>query len=364
MPCCLQDTVLRFAGVVVAADERLLAALHRSVTGFANVPFGALEVMPTTGLAHDHIIVHGTDWLLRVPRQSQMRLSAWDNLRYQVACFERMYDSGHTPRCHLVIEPTVDIPMGALLVDHIRGRALKAPSDMPLVATALAAIHALPLPATVHRGPLLNQQDPLAETFNEVCTQAQFLGLADLAPASLSRIRCELTLAERDVKTLPVSPVALVSFDAHPGNFVIDNNQRAYLVDLEKGRYGGAGFDLAHASLYTSTTWDRSSYAVMSAKEIQQFYTDWRNAMPAALAAHWQPYLMPMRRLMWLWSVTWCAKWQVQSSAALMSAKHTAENTEDWSADNTDAGLVAHIRERVSHYLAPDTIELVCRDWN
>jgi hypothetical protein len=102
----------------------------------------------------------------------------------------------------------------------------------------------------------------------------------------------------------------------------------------------------------------------MSAKEIQQFYTDWRNAMPAALAAHWQPYLMPMRRLMWLWSVTWCAKWQVQSSAALMSAKHTAENTEDWSADNTDAGLVAHIRERVSHYLAPDTIELVCRDWN
>lgn len=345
------------------ADLPALVALHQAVSRFVDVRLESLMVMPTTGLAHDHIIIDGTDLLLRVPRQSQMQLAAKDNLYYQAACFERMRDSGHTPVCHYVIDPCSDIPMGALVVDHIRGRALNAPLEMQLVAKTLASIHALPLPEVSRRAPLLNQLNPMTETLQEVRGQAQYLERASLSETSLAMIKSELLLAGKSVESLPVSPVALISFDAHPGNFVVDNNDSAYLVDLEKGRYGGAGFDLAHASLYTSTTWDCNSYAELTAAQVQQFYRDWAAAMPATLAAQWQPYLLPMRRLMWLWSVTWCAKWRVESQRDLKSGKHTAVNTEDWSEGNTDAALVAHVRERVAHYLDAETIERVCADW-
>lgn len=343
--------------------NKLLPALHHAIRDLADVPLSALQVMPTSGLAHNHVIVDGTDWLLRVPRQSQMRLDAARNLRYQQTCFERMSSSGHTPKCHFAITPDESVPMGALLVDRIYGNTLTAPDDMAFVAKALAAIHQLPLPVHTDRAPLVDQADPMRETLEEVLTQAEYLQTAELEADSLSQIQTELNAANHDVSNLPVSPVALISFDAHPGNFIVDNNQHAWLVDLEKGRYGGAGFDLAHASLYTSTTWDTASYSELTDAQIKAFYQTWLDAMPSNLAESWQPYLLPMRRLMWLWSITWCAKWRVESAGDLKQNKHHTENTEDWSAENTDQNLIRHVRNRVDHYLLPDTIERVRHDW-
>jgi hypothetical protein len=60
---------------------------------------------------------------------------------------------------------------------------------------------------------------------------------------------------------------------------------------------------------------------------------------------------VPLRRAMWLWSMTWCAKWRVLSGAG---AKADSDG-EDWAADNSEAALIAHVRGRVDHYLAPDT---------
>lgn len=344
--------------------EIQLPALHQAIQHLVDVDITALAVMPTTGLAHDHVTIAGTDWLLRVPRQSQMRLNATENLTYQKTCFERMSASGYTPRCHLYITPSDDLPMGALLVDRIHGEVLQLPGQLNLAADALAAIHALPLAEPDQRAPLIDQADPMADTLSEVRTQAEYLPQAQLHPESVKMIKDELKAAKRDVEQLPVSPVALASFDAHPGNFIVDEKtQRAYLVDLEKGRYGGAGFDLAHASLYTSTTWDTTTYAELSADDIRNFYAAWSAAMPEQLSDQWQPYLLPMRRLMWLWSITWCAKWQVESTQKIKADKNVIANAEDWSADNTDDALIAHVRNRVSHYLEPATIERVRADW-
>ncbi len=343
--------------------ENLLPALHHVIRDVADVPLDALKMMPTSGLAHDHVTIDGTDWLLRVPRQSQMQFDAAHNLIYQQTCFERMSVSGHTPNCHLAINPNETLPMGALLVDRIYGKTLQAPEQLATAAQALAAIHQLPLPEITERAPLINQQNPMRETLKEVLSQAAYLHKAELTAASLDQIEMEINAAERDVSTLPKSPVALISFDAHPGNFIVDDNNHAWLVDLEKGRYGGAGFDLAHASLYTSTTWDVATYAELTAAEIKAFYQTWLDAMPTDLANQWQPFLLPMRRLMWLWSITWCAKWRVESAADLKTNKHSSGNTEDWSADNTNAALIEHVRNRVDHYLLSETIERVRGDW-
>lgn len=346
----------------------LLPALHRALIalpGFSDLPLSALAPLPTTGLAHDHVTLAGRDLLLRVPRQSQMRLNARDNLDYQAACFRRMSRGGHTPDCHAVLTPSDDLPMGALLVERIDGTVLRAPAELPAAARALASIHSLPLPPEAERVPLVDQADPMADTLAEVQEQAGFLDMAALHPESHAMIRAELIAAEADAARLAPAPPVLISFDAHPGNFLVDRQGRAVLVDVEKGRYGGAGFDLAHATLYTSTTWDVATYSEPSRTEVDGFYDAWRAAMPAALAGALDPYLMPMRRLMWLWSVTWCAKWRVQSGTARRGAQQSAADTEDWSAENTaDTALIAHVKDRVDCYLSPEIVARVRLDWH
>ncbi len=344
-------------------DAPAASGFKKQISRIADVNRDDLSLMPGRGLAHDHWIINGTDLLLRVPKQSQMGLSAEENLFYQQCCFERMQPSGHTPVCFASIKPAAELPMGALLVQRIYGRDLQSEKDFDLIAQALAAIHSLPVLASNNRAPLLNQQNSLQSTLAEIETQAVFLSQAHIDADSLSVIEAELVIARSEVARLAAPPVCLISFDAHPGNYIIDANDRAVLVDLEKGRYGGCGFDLAHASLYTSTTWDISINIELSQQALQSFYATWNGHVPETMAEAMSNYLIPMRRLMWLWSVTWCAMWQVESKVSALQQKDQRDNTRDWAAENNPDTLIAHVRERVHHYLQPEVISGICEDF-
>ena len=132
---------------------------------------------------------------------------------------------------------------------------------------------------------------------------------------------------------------------------------RAMLVDLEKCRYSHAPLDLAHATLYTSTTWDVASSAVLSVDELAAAYADWSREMGPSASA-WNDWHLPLRRAMWLWSISWCAKWRVASRAA--SAATVAG--EDWSVELSEPALIAHVRSRVDHYLSRQTVERVLHE--
>ncbi len=328
-----------------------------------------LLLLPTTGLAHDHILIGETGLVLRVPRQSQLSLDAHANLIYQQACFERAEPSGHTPRLFGAIDPQPDIPMGALVVEYIEGSPVGLPDGMPNAARTLARLHALPLPPQNERPPLKAPADPVGDTLNEVLTQAKFLRAATstVATDSIRQIEEEIAWATGFASAADPAPVTLISFDAHPGNFIQEpgpsDQARAVLVDLEKARYGVPGFDLAHASLYTSTTWDVASYAELSPDTVCAFYNTWMETISTGLKESMRPWLLPCRRIMWLWSVTWCAKWSVESGKSLLESKHVTGSTEDWSADNTDRSLVEHVANRVTTYLDPSIIDHVRQDW-
>ena len=75
----LAGNVSVFTSTPDAGIDTLLA--HRAV--LATVKESDLSLMVTKGLAHDHWAIDGTDFLLRVPKQSQMGLSACENLHYQ-----------------------------------------------------------------------------------------------------------------------------------------------------------------------------------------------------------------------------------------------------------------------------------------
>lgn len=342
----------------MSEEPSRIERVREALAARLRVPLEYLVPLPDTGLAHDHVTIGETGTLARVPKQSQMGLEPSANLAYQAACFERASASGHAPRLHDVLPPDGALPMGGLVVEKIEGRPLSLPADLDALADALAAIHAQPLPDPVHRAPLKAPDDPLADTFSEVSVQSAFLADAGLPPDAESQIRAELRAAEETLARPDRPPVSLIAFDAHPGNYLIDATGRAILVDLEKARYGAAPFDLAHASLYTSTTWDVDSRTVLSRDEVEEFHDRWLGAVPDDLANGCRTWLLPLRRVMWLWSVTWCAKWRVQSAPSALTG-----STENWSAELSEDALVAHVAGRVADYLDPETITRVRADW-
>ncbi|MDO8888429.1 MAG: hypothetical protein Q7V16_07595 [Hydrogenophaga sp.] len=338
------------------AIQRLRLALQAARHPAADRP---LVPLPDKGLAHDHVRLEGTGWLARIPKQSQLGLSGQDNLDYQRACFERAAASGHTPALQGVLPPSEPLPRGALLVQSIVGRPARLPVDLPALAAALASIHALPLPEAASRAPLLNAADPLRALVHEIDAQAAHLGAAGLSVPVLTAIEGERQRLLACVLGTDRPARCLIAFDAHPGNFIVQPDGRAVLVDLEKCRYAYPGLDMAHATLYTSTTWDLDTRAVLSVDEVLGFYATWAGAV-GPMAAIARPWHGVLRRAMWLWSITWCAKWRALS----VEAARTGADGEDWSSQRSEAALVDHVRNRVDHYLSTEVVAEVLEGFN
>ncbi|XKH60674.1 aminoglycoside phosphotransferase family protein [Halomonas sediminis] len=321
----------------------LAAELHQ-----AGIAFHNLDPMPDTGLAHDHIWIsrEGADWVARLPKQSQMNLPPQANLDYQAACYQRTSQGGHTPHFHGMLAPSESLPRGALLVEAIDGRLARLPQDLALIAKALASLHSLPLPPRAQRMPLLAPADPWGAMRNEVEVQARWLESACLPREVIRAIQAELAALPKGLEE--ASP-SLISFDTHPGNFLVTPDNRAILVDLEKCRYGLPGIDLAHTSLYTSTTWDITNRAILDSEQVLAFYRGWQAAMPESVSAE---TLLACRRATWLWSLTWCAKWR----ASHLETRDARQRGEDWSFELSDDNLITHVRDRVDHYLSQDAI--------
>ena len=331
--------------------ERLAAAMAQARLRWAGAE---LELLPDSGLAHTHVRLVGHSALARIPKQSQMKLAADANLAYEAACFERVVRSGHTPALLSVLPPSAALPRGALIVEEIVGRAAVLPGDLASIVTALARIHQLPLPDKEARAPLVAAADPMTELLAEIEAQAAYLDAAKIDKAARCCIDAEIDRYRSLCAQPSRPPLSLILFDAHPGNFLVRDDGRAVLVDLEKCRYGHASLDLARATLYTSTTWDMASSAVLGVNAVAGAYAAWSREMGASAAAS-QDWHLPLRRAMWLWSVTWCAKWRVASTAA----RSVAAEGEDWSAQLSQPALIAHVRGRVDHYLSTAIVERV-----
>jgi hypothetical protein len=346
-------TGMKDAGV---QEKRLLEGLRAGLAvKYPTWAQAGLEPLQDVGLAHLHVRLAGTGVLARIPKQSQVGLPPAANLRHQQACFERAQPSGRTPRLLGILAPGAALPRGALLVEEIVGRRAALPGDLEAIAMSLAAVHGLALPPVDARQPLPDAGDPLRELHAEISAQAAHVPAAGLDEEVAVAIRDELQALDALVSQPARPPGCLIAFDAHPGNFLLRHDGRAVLVDLEKCRYGPCSLDLAHASLYTSTTWDLSASAILSPEEVAGFYAAWERASDARLAEACRPWHVPLRRAMWLWSLTWCCKWRALSG----QPPRRLEQGEDWSATHSDAVLVRHVRERVDHYLSPPAVSRV-----
>ena len=155
-------------------DAARLAAL-RALPGLADLEAGSLEPAGFTGMAHEHVRLKGKGLILRIPRVSQWGLPAEVNLAYQASAFRRAAASGHSPLLSALLPPGPALPMGALLVEEIRGRKVRLPDDLPAMALCLSRIHHLPLPAAQARRPLLSPEPALAQMLATIELQSGFI---------------------------------------------------------------------------------------------------------------------------------------------------------------------------------------------
>lgn len=311
--------------------------------------------MREKGIAHAHYQLPG-GFVLRVPRLSQWALAPADNLAYQEACFRRAEPSGATPRLHAVLPVGAGLPRGALLVEDIAGRPPRLPDDLPALAAALARLHAVPLPAPAGRPPLVDhaRTGPIAGTLAVIERQAPALEADGTPAATRDALLAELAWARQlAARTVAADqPISLAGTDTHPGNFILRANGEAVLVDLEKALYGSPAIDLAHCSLPTSTTWDLDVQAVLSRAEIIAFYRSYLAQIDPLLAARLRPFLAVSRRLTWLRTMMWCARWRV-----------AAASSPDWSEERVDPILLAHIRRRVAAFFDPEAVAAMRGEW-
>jgi aminoglycoside phosphotransferase (APT) family kinase protein len=316
------------------------------------------EALPATGTAHGHTRL-GDGRLARIAYAYEGDPTAAARLHVQAEAFRCLQPAGRTPRLHEVIEPQPGLPGGALIVDFIDGRAPHLPDQLDAMAETLAAIHALPLPPAT--SPIPRQTDPFLETLAAVeTTAARFLDKAVPDPGARAELADELRLMRGMAPSLGKrpQPLTVALADSHPGNFIVDRSGTAWFVDLEKVHVGSPAIDLAHATLPTSTLWHPDVGKLLRRGDVQSFYDDYRARLDRENAEALAPWLQPMRRLTWLRTTAFMARWRVETRSPRDSA-----NAGQWSDSGLEPRMKQHIDVRIDYCFRRDVIRSIRSEW-
>jgi hypothetical protein len=314
--------------------------------------------LPATGTAHGHVrLADGR--LARIAYAYEDDPTAAARLHVQAEGFCHLQPAGRTPRLHEVIEPQPGLPGGALIVDYIDGHSPGLPGELDAMAETLAAIHSLPLPAD--GSPIPRLKNPFLETLDGIELNAtRFLDKAVPDPGSRAEIAEELTLMRgmaREVGTR-AQPLTMALADTHPGNFIVDRAGIAWFVDLEKVHVGSAAIDLAHATLPTSTLWASADGRPLTSDEVKGFHATYLDLIGRTEADALRPWLVPMRRLTWLRTTLFMARWRLQTRAP-----RDPSDPSQWSDAGLDPSIRALYDRRIDQCFDRAAIQAIRAEW-
>ncbi len=314
--------------------------------------------LPATGTAHGHVrLADGK--LARVAYAHEGDASAAGRLQAQAAAFRHLAPAGRTPQLHEVIAPRGGLPGGALIVDFIEGRAPHLPDELVALAETLARIHGLPLPPASSSIP--RQNNPFLQTLEGIeLNAARFLDKAMADPAARAEIVDELQALRAMAPALgrQTQPLTVALADSHPGNFIIDRAGIAWFVDLEKVHVGSPAIDLAHATLPTSTLWHPDVGTTISREDVRAFEESYLARLANGQAKALRPWLVPMRRLTWLRTTLFMARWRVETRSP-----RDPSNPSQWSDSGLAPHMKAHIDARIDQCFARDSIRVIRAEW-
>ncbi len=316
------------------------------------------EELPATGTAHGHVRLKDGR-LARIAYAYEDDPTAAARLHLQAEAFRHLAPAGRTPQLYEVVEPQPGLPGGALIVDFIEGRAPRLPDELDTMADTLARLHSLPLPRA--SSPIPWQDNPFRTTLEVVEQGAQrFLDKAVTEPGARAEIVEELGLMQGMAATLASQsqPLSIALADTHPGNFIVDRAGTAWFVDLEKVHVGSPVIDLAHATLPTSTVWHPDVGKVLSLAEVKGFYDSYLAKVGETRAAELLPSLQPMRRLTWLRTTMFMARWKVQTEAP-----RDPSDPSQWSDAGLEPAMKVHLQARIDQCFDRGSIRALRAEW-
>src|SRR5882757_3294944 len=335
-----------------------MRAVRKTMTDDFLAALRAGAALPATGTAHGHVRLPG-GLLARVAYANEGDPTAAARLHEQAEAFRHLAPAGRTPKLHDVIEPRAGLPGGALVVDFIEGRAPHLPGELDAMAETLARIHALPLPPA--SAPIPRQNNPFLETLEGIELNAmRFLDKAVPDSGSRAEIAEELRAMRGMALALgkQAQPLTVALADTHPGNFIVDRSGVAWFVDLEKVHVGSPAIDLAHATLLTSTLWHPDVGAMLSRDDVQAFHKNYLARLSTKQVEALRPWIVPMRRLTWLRTTLFMARWRVETRTLRDPA-----NTTQWSDSGLDPKMKRHIDALIDQCFARETIRSIRSEW-
>jgi aminoglycoside phosphotransferase (APT) family kinase protein len=316
------------------------------------------EPLPAIGTAHGHVRLRDGR-LARIAYAHEGDQTAAARLHAQAEAFRHLEPAGRTPRLHSEVEPRPGLPGGALIVDFIDGRAPRLPDELDAMADTLARIHSLPLPPAA--SPIPRQTNPFLETLEAIESNAmRFLDKAVADSGSRAEIAEELRLMRGMALAFAkrAQPLSIALADTHPGNFIVDRAGLAWFVDLEKVHVGSPAIDLAHATLATSTLWHPDIGRVLAPEEVGRFYDAYLAKVGTRRAAELQQWLQPMRRLTWLRTTLFMARWRVQTRSP-----RDLSDPGQWSDAGLEPAMKAHINAVIDRCFGRETIRAIRAEW-
>jgi aminoglycoside phosphotransferase (APT) family kinase protein len=337
--------------------DALLAALKERPR-FANLTPEDLEPLPAIGTAHGHVRLPG-GLIARVAYAYEGDAGAAGRLETQAAAFRLLASSKCTPALHDIVPPRPGLPGGALIVDRIEGHVPVLPRDLGAIAATLAVVHSMKKPPAA--SPLPRQKNPFLETLEAIEQNAlRFLDKAVPDSGARAEIAEELRLMRGMALAFAKrrQPLTIALADTHPGNFIVTPDGTAWFVDLEKVHLGSPAIDLAHATLPTSTLWHPEVGQILTPGQVAGFYAHYLARIGKARAAALEPWLMPMRRLTWLRTTLFMARWRVQTHGP-----RDAADPSQWSDAGLEPRMRAHVDARIDQCFDRDMIRQIRSEW-
>lgn len=273
-----------------------------------------LSLMKGRGLAHDHINLGDTGWLLRVPRGNQLGMGDADYLALQENIYASMAASQSTPQVMGVIEPGENLPHGALIVERIVGRDIRYESDLSAVAECLARIHRMPVPQDTGliekaSAPLGSQKFLLEVVFNESFKNA---ALPQDTRLMLQEERASVLDSIQRLDESGDTPLSLIGGDSHLGNYLIDERGKAWLVDLEFATYDLALIDCADAILPITSKLDPHIGVIPSQSTAKSFYQMWEKVLDENFAQRVKGLIPLTEQIVFLRTLAWLSYWRAE----------------------------------------------------
>ena len=97
---------------------------------------------------------------------------------------------------------------------------------------------------------------------------------------------------------------------------------------------------------------------MLSRADVQRFYTQYLEKVGRGQATALEPWLLPMRRLTWLRTTLFMARWRVQTR----SPRDPADPTQ-WSDAGLEPAMKAHIDARIDQCFRRETIHSIRAEW-